>query len=135
VLSLHWTNLIHADVRRNMEVIERWVAFLNAGHDPLEHMFAPDTAACWSQFAYRTLSRIRFAGDRFEIDIRDVRQLPAKSIGKQFYVKIRSPRPADWQIRGGHIQAMKMQNESIQLLSIRPGDITDTIVLTPAMPP
>jgi hypothetical protein len=131
VLSLHWANLIHEDVHRNMEIIDRWVAFLKAGIDYLEHMLSPDTATCWSQFAYRSLSRIRVVGDRFEIDISDVRQLPPKSIENQFYVKIQSPRPVDWQIRGGHIRLLETQAEAFKLFCITPDDIVDTIVIAP----
>jgi hypothetical protein len=131
ILSLHWANLIHGDVRRNMDVIDRWAAFLKAGLDPLEHMLSPDTATGWSQFVYRTLGRIRRVGDKFKIDIRDVRKVLPKSIKKQFYLKIQTPLPVDWQIQGGRIQALETSNESIQFFCLKPDEGVDTIVLSP----
>jgi hypothetical protein len=94
-------------------------------------MLSPDTATCWSQFAYRTLSRIHRVGDQFEIDMRDVRQLPSKSIDGQFYLKIQSPRTVDWKVQGGRIQTLESPTASIQFFCIKPDAFVDTVLLSP----
>ncbi len=131
VLSLHWANVLHTDVRRNLDVVRNWVAFLKAGYDRMEQMLSPDTATCWSQFAYRTLSRIRRSENRFEIDIRELRRLPEKTIHPFFLVNVRSPQPIVWRIVGGRMSALATPDDGIHQFSIRPDEGADIIRLAP----
>ena len=132
VLSLHWANLLHEDTRRNLEIIQNWVAFIDAGYDRLEQTLAKDTTTCWSQFAYRTLSPIRRSGQAFGIDLSQLRRLPQKAIQPFFYLNVRSRKPMRWQIEGGKMETRKNPHKTVQSFTIRPDEGRDEIRLTPS---
>jgi len=62
VLSLHWPNILHLDPARNLEVVERWAAYLRPFDRRFDGMLAPDTKSCWSQIAHRRLARVERIG-------------------------------------------------------------------------
>ena len=132
ILSLHWANLLHEDQRRNIEVVQRWVDFIKDRCDPMEQMLSPDSATCWSQFAYRHLSQVRCDDDGFEIDVRSLRKLPPNTMNKALLVKVRHPAAVRWSIHGGKIGAAAKQSAAIHSLSIMPDDNVDKIRLAPA---
>ena len=131
VLSLHWANLLDEDIQRNLDVVQRWIDFLKNRLDPMAQMLSPDTATCWSQFAYRSLSRIRQTGDGMEIDIRALHEIPKKILKKQFFIKIAHSKPVRWLVFGGQIGGVQNQTATIKVVTIRPDDTVDTIRLMP----
>jgi hypothetical protein len=131
VLSLHWANLLHEDIQRNLDVVQRWVDFLKNRLDPMVQMLSPDTATCWSQFVYRSLSRIRQAGNGIAIDIRALHEIPKKILKKQFLIKVAHATPVHWRVHGGRVGGVQNQTATLQLLTIVPDDDVDTICLEP----
>ena len=132
VLSLHWANLLDEDTRHNLDVVQGWVDFIKRGIDPMQQMLSPDTATCWTQFAYRTLSQIRQTYNGITVDIRPLRRLPENTLKKHFFLKIaHSGRPFRWQINGGRILGIENQSDTVQLLTIRPDPGAGHLRLTP----
>ena len=131
VLSLHWANLLDEDIQRNLDVVQRWVDFLKNRLDPMVQMLSPDTATCWSQFVYRSLSRIRQTDDGVAIDLRELRDVPQKTLKTQFFIKVAHLKPVRWRIHGGQIGRVQNQSATIQLLTIRPDATVDIIRLMP----
>lgn len=128
VASLHWKNLLHADPRRNEEVITRWGAFILACCREFNRMAAPDTAACWSQFAYHSLATIRPRGAGVEIDIAQVAE--CSGILPELYLKIRDEQHRDWQIRNGRMELIE-QEGPVSLVRIGAFSRNRPIYLTP----
>jgi hypothetical protein len=136
VLSLHWANLLDEETQCNLEVVQRWVDFIKSGLDPMQQMLAPDTATCWTQFAYHTLSQIRQTGDGIAVDLRHLRELPQQALNNHFFFKIaRSGEPAWWRVDGGQIMEMQNQSDNVKLITIRPDPGVDIIRLTPIWEP
>ncbi len=133
VLSLHWANLLDDNIERNLDVTQRWVDFIKKGIDPLQQMLSPDTATCWTQFAYRCLSRIQqTAQGSISVDTRALQELPQSTLKERFFLKIaHSGGPLQWKIDGGRISKIQNQTDTIQLLSIRPDPDFGIIGLTP----
>ena len=132
VLSLHWANLLDEDIQGNLDVVQRWVDFIKNGIDPMQQMLAPDTATCWTQFAYRTLSQIQQTGDGFTVDVRLLQDLPPSTLKENVFLKIsHSGGSVWWQVDGGRISGLENQSDTVQLLSVRPDSGVDTIRLTP----
>jgi len=132
LLCLHWANLLDEDIQRSLDVVQRWVDFIKTGIDPMQQMLAPDTATCWTQFAYRTLSQIRQTGDGITIDIGPLQDLPQRTLKGHFLLKIsHSGGPIGWQVDGGRIGELQNQSDTVWLLSIRPDSGVDMIRLTP----
>ncbi len=114
ILSLHWANLLHPDPAKNIEVVDRWADFIRPANRSFHRMLSSGTAACRTQFAFRSLARITPREKGFEIDIGQLDSLPAKTIDRSFHVKIRTagpdptertgpPETGRWQIRGGRV--------------------------------
>ncbi len=128
IYGIHWPNILHADPTRNLETVDRWVEALSPYGNLLDGMLAPDTGACWTQFAYQTLSEME-AGERgVEIDISSVRVLPSAPIGETFTVKAEAPESISWIMKGGSLVSADLdQQTGHHVLCLRPEE--DTIVL------
>lgn len=126
LLSLHWANLLHSDPARNLEVIERWVDFLKPMDRRFDRMLAPDTATCWTQFAYHTLAKVLPVKDGFEIKIGEIGRLPESALQRHFFVK--APAELSWRILGGTLLSSR-RSGSARLMKIRPSKGSETIHL------
>ena len=131
ILSLHWANLLDEDVQRSLDVVQPWVDFIKNGLDPMEQMLAPDTATCWSQFAYRHLTRIRPADHGFAIELKELRKLPQETWQRQFFIHAASSGPVRWRVDGGRIVDAQYPAADIQRIAIRPDNAFDTVFLSP----
>jgi hypothetical protein len=128
VLSLHWANLLHSDPARNLEVISRWVDFLKPMDHRFDRMLAPDTASCWTQFAYHTLAKVTPVKDGFEVRIGKIKHLPESALQRHFFVK--APEEFSWRIRGGTLLSSQRCG-SARLMKIRPSKRSEMIHLLP----
>lgn len=115
IVALHWKNLLHSNPCRNEEVIAPWVEFLSSSCAEFNRMAAPDTAACWNQFAYHSLAGIRPVDGGVEIDISKVPKLSA--IFPHFFLKIRDEQNRSWQINNGNVVSYQRQG-SVTLLCL-----------------
>ena len=131
VLSLHWANLLDEDRQRSLTVVQRWVDYIKNGIDPLQQMLAPDTATCWTQFAYRAMSRIATGAGQVTIDMRPLRRIPQKTLKKTFFIRVVGAGSIRWRSHGGRIERCRGQSAAVQLLTLRPDDDADAIRLTP----
>ena len=132
VLSLHWANLLDDDIERNRHVAQGWVDFIKKGIDPFQQMLSPDTATCWTQFAYRTLGRIQQSTDNIVVDTHALHEIPETTLKKRFFLRIAHGRgPVRWEVDGGRILSIQNQADAVQLFSIRPDPGFKTIRLTP----
>jgi hypothetical protein len=128
VVSLHWKNLLHSDPQRNEEVIAPWGDFLTACCREFNRMAAPDTAACWSQFAYHSLATLRPQDEGVEIDVSQVPNL--SGIAPEFFLKIRDEQNRAWQIRNGRMEIIE-QDGPVSLARIEFFSRNRPIYLTP----
>lgn len=128
VASLHWKNLLHSDPSRNDEVVARWGDFLSICCQEFNRMAAPDTAACWSQFAYHSLGVIRPQSAGVEIDVGQVPD--CCGISPDFSIKIRDEQYRSWRIGNAR---MEITRRSGPVILARIGDFSRNrpIYLTP----
>ncbi len=128
VVSLHWKNLLHSDPSQNREVVTRWGDFLSACCREFNRMAAPDTAACWSQFAYHSLATIRPLGEGVEVDVGQVPD--CSGILSDFFLKIRDERHRSWQIDNGRME-FSWRNGPVSLARIGSFARNRPVYLTP----
>jgi hypothetical protein len=128
VASLHWKNLLHSDPQRNEEVITRWGEFLSACCREFNRMAAPDTAACWNQFAYHSLATIKPLGEGVEINVSQVPN--CSGIVPEFFLKIRDEQNRSWKIRNGKLDFIECDGQG-KLARIESFSRNSPIYLTP----
>lgn len=128
VASLHWKNLLHSDPQRNEEVITRWGKFLSACCREFNRMAAPDTAACWNQFAYHSLATIKPLGEGVEINVSQVPN--CSGIVPEFFLKIRDEQNRSWKIRNGKLDFIEGDGQG-KLARIGSFSRNSPIYLTP----
>ena len=131
IIALHWKNLLHRNPCRNEEVTTQWADFLSSSCTDFNRMAAPDTAACWNQFAYHSLARIRPVGTGVEIDVIRVPNL--STISPRFFLKIRDEQNRSWQVNNGKIISSQKQGP-VTLVCLDCGESSSrnrTVYLTP----
>ena len=131
ILCLHWANLLHENMHRNVEVIRDWVAFIRNGYDRMEQMLAPDMATCISQFAYRTFSRIHRSDESITIDLRDLQKLPARSVLPAITIHIQCQQAVTWRIEGGRMVNSQLIDNNLRSLTIHIHQGSNTLRLIP----
>ena len=121
IYGIHWPNILHADPGRNLETVDRWVEALSPYDHLLDGLLAPDTATCWAQFAYQTLSEMEPAERGVAIDLSSVRALPEAPIGDTFIAKVEAPASVGWTVRGGTLVSADLdQQTGHHILRLRP---------------
>ena len=130
LLNLHWANILHADPRRNMEVVDPWVDFLKPFKQKFQWMLAPDTASCWTQFAYRELAVITPFENGFQIDMKKIAELPPKAITNHVTLHIKETDIASWEIRNGTLLSSN-RSETFHTLKIQPEKHAHTLIVRP----
>jgi hypothetical protein len=118
IVSLHWANLLHPDPTQNETVIEPWAERLLTKASAFDTFLAPDTAACWTQYAYCSLAKVRLHGPGLEIDARRLPDLD--TLSGPLYLKVRDQKDRPWQAWGGKIVSCQEQDDGTTLLAIRP---------------
>lgn len=68
ILGLHWPNILHADPARNTEVVDRWVALLQAHGAQWGQMLAPNTDVCRDQLLFHAGTYLRVEDGRIICD-------------------------------------------------------------------
>ena len=123
IYGLHWPNLLHPDPARNLEIVDRWADFLRGYNHRLDSMLAPDTPACWTQFAYNALSEIAAVQDGLEIDITRVQALPSAPLLDWFTVKVNAPETVRWKVDGGVLLSAEFDTQAgHHILRLKPED-------------
>jgi hypothetical protein len=112
IYGLHWPNLLHSDPSRNLETVDRWVEALSPYDHLLDGLLAPDTAACWTQFAYRALSKMERRDRGVQIDTSSVGALPSAPIGEAFTVKVEAPESVTWAVKGGSLVSADLDRQT-----------------------
>ncbi len=107
ILGLHWPNLLHPDPHRNLETIERWRRFIAPYGERIDRILAPDTPACFTQLAFRTLTVHRFRDHGVELDFRNLEHAGIRGLRSTFIVKLRTPQPLDF--RGKNLEILSAQ--------------------------
>ena len=87
VCGMHWSNLLHVQPERNPEVIDSWVAYLQANGRRPDRMLAADTAEAFSQAVYATLTGVERDQAGFRLDFTRADQLRWPGLGDRFYFK------------------------------------------------
>ena len=87
VCGMHWSNLLHEQPERNQEVIDSWVACLQANGRRPDRMLAADTAEAFSQAVYATLTGVERDQAGFRLDFTRADQLRWPGLGDRFYFK------------------------------------------------
>lgn len=90
IYGLHWPNILHVDPARNEEVIDAWVARFREYDQQPDAMLSPDTAACWTQLAYRVGTSVKVSGNEMEFDFTRIDQLAPPHLLDWFSIKIES---------------------------------------------
>jgi len=85
---LHWPNVLHADSSRNEEVIDQWVTRLRKHDQQPDAMLSPDTAACWTQLAYRVGTDVSVRDGEIEFDFSRVDKLSPPHLLDWFTIKV-----------------------------------------------
>jgi len=121
ILGLHWPNILHENPLRNGETVARWVAALKRWEQSIDRMLAPDTASCWTQLAYRALTRVRQDRNCVRLDIRAVRELGVENLLDWFTVKVEGPGTLNFSATGADIVSREpAEGTDGQILRIRP---------------
>lgn len=89
ILPLHWSNLLHHDVKVSGAIVDAWAEMLLRGTAGLERLLVPDLQACWDQCAAWSLAELGVDQGRIVIDLRRARAVPGFT-GK-FFLKATGP--------------------------------------------
>jgi hypothetical protein len=102
VVALHWSNLLHSDPPRNIEVVELWAkAVLRASHN-LDTILATDVSHCMQQAAAYYLADMHLMDNSVEINLH---HLPVVvSLGRSILLKIIDHKGRQWRCRGGTLE-------------------------------
>jgi hypothetical protein len=130
LLNLHWANLLHADPLRNMEVVDPWVDALKPYQKSYQWMLAPDTPACWTQFAYNELTVITPWENGFQLDIKKIAELPLKALTGHVTLHIKDTNNASWDIRNGTLLS-NSRADTFHALKIQPNKNSHTLFIRP----
>ncbi len=65
VMALHWANILHCDPEQNLTVVEKWVKYFREKCARKGVLVARDTEACFTQYIYKTMSRIEKEGKKY----------------------------------------------------------------------
>ncbi|MCX5662280.1 MAG: hypothetical protein NTW19_21585 [Planctomycetota bacterium] len=109
ICGLHWPNILHLDPRRNLEVVDRWVAFFRTFDRMPNRMLSPDTPSCWTQFAYSHGADVKARADGATIDCGPVDKLPNAPLQDAFTIKVEGPANLAIDVRGA--QTLEKRND------------------------
>jgi hypothetical protein len=116
IYGLHWPNILHRDPARNEEVVEQWVPQFREYHNHPDSILSPNTAACWTQLAYRVGTTVKIGEREIELDFARFDRLSPSHLLDWFTIKLEAaesfqissddlkiveskiPRGADWRV-------------------------------------
>ena len=90
--GIHWANVLHIDPRRNLEIVDGWVKFLQAHHDRFDMILAPDSNAFRRQLAHCQCTRLAFRDKVIDFSFTAVDHLPQTVNKDSFTIKVKGSR-------------------------------------------
>lgn len=119
IAGLHWPNILHLDPRKNLDVVDRWVAFFR-GIDRLPgRMLSRDTGSCFTQFAYHHAAKLKARGQGASLDCAPVDRLSPSALGDTFVIKVEGPDDLAIDVRGAQVVERGRDAGGHHLLRIR----------------
>lgn len=119
ICGLHWPNILHLDPRKNLDVVDRWVAFFRAYDKMPGRMLAADTPTCWTQFAYHHGAKVKARGDGATIDCGPVDKLPEAALQDSLTIKVEGPANLKIDVRGAGTIEQKTDPAGNHLLRLK----------------
>lgn len=90
ICGMHWPNILHIDPSRNVEVVDRWVAFLKKQAAKPDRMLSRNTAESFSQLVYHELTSVTIQDGFLHFDFSRVDAVGSVGLLDCFHVKIPS---------------------------------------------
>jgi len=87
ICGMHWPNLLHADPARNLDIVEKWIAFLQPYDERIDTTLAANTNAFRAQLAHHTCTRLTIDGNSLLFDFTETARLPEHLVDGDFLLK------------------------------------------------
>ena len=132
ILGMHWPNTLHADPTRSEEVVAGWVTWLAELGGEFDRVLSPNTAACWTQLAYRSCADVSMSEDAIALDFSRIDTLGPDHLLSEFTLRVAASARAcfesdtlkavssEWCVHGGFhtVQIVRTSHEPRALLRI-----------------
>ena len=129
VMALHWANILHPDPARNNTVIQNWVDYIKDKSKKENALLSRDSVSCFTQYLFRTLSKIKKNKRECVIDMSWMNAIPQGLLGESIFLKIKKPPGIGLKITGAARQPISRHQENPFIKISLPEK--DKIVLTP----
>jgi hypothetical protein len=90
--GLHWPNLLHADPRRNTEIVDAWVKLLRPYNDKPETLLAKNSSSFRNQLVHHGCTEVQIREDKIDINFRETNKLNDQLSNNQLTIKLQSER-------------------------------------------
>ena len=112
ILALHWTNILHPDPDKNMDVIHAWSDFIKAGTRENQVVLSRDISACLTQYLNATQSRVQATPKKIVVSLDWIGKVPAKALADTLFFSLNLPRGAALRLSGAEQKEPRNQNEA-----------------------
>ncbi|NOX34045.1 MAG: hypothetical protein GXP56_09960 [Deltaproteobacteria bacterium] len=104
VMALHWANILHADPKKNLVVVNKWIQYIKENGRKKGILVSRDTKSCFTQYLHKTLSKIENINGETAVDVSWMHKIPGNLVGKSIFLKIKLPPGTSLKIYGASIQ-------------------------------
>ena len=86
----HWTNLLRYHPQKNLENLDKWVAYCKRQASKFGAMMSRDFVFSANQQLYHRFARLSVEGDVCSVDLTDLLSKPVPDIGNEFYISFKN---------------------------------------------
>lgn len=117
--GLHWPNMLHPDPKRNLEVVQKWINYLEPYNEKTEMMLAPDSVDFQHQLIHHSLTKTEIKGNVIVFDFTEINKLPTM-VGKDaLTIKIQANKQFQFKPDGIIIKSQSSQQNDKYLFTLK----------------
>jgi len=109
---LHWTNILHPDPDRNMDVVHAWSNFIKEKAKENQVVLSRDISACLTQYLNATQSRIQAKEKKIVVFLDWIAKVPAKALADTLFFSLDLPKGVELRLSGAEKKEPLNQDEA-----------------------